>query len=266
MTTSDASSGEPRPTSDPIPNGEPPPSNPPPSSPPPPSEPSTVYEPVASTAPAPLAPRIEPSVGAAYSYAWSLLFKDFVPLLIIGIVAWAVLILVYGLLLRINQGLAGLYELAVAAPIAYGAAFCYLRAVRGSRPEVNDLFSVFRRAWLNAVIANLVVTVIVSIGFVLLIIPGIFLAVRLCFVPYIVADEGAGPFQALSESWNRTSGHFWTLFGAGLLAIVCVIIGFILLVIGSIPALMLVYLAFAALYDSITARSAGITTATTATA
>ena len=86
MTTSDASSGEPRPTSDPIPNGEPPPSNPPPSSPPPPSEPSTVYEPVASTAPAPLAPRIEPSVGAAYSYAWSLLFKDFVPLLIIGIV------------------------------------------------------------------------------------------------------------------------------------------------------------------------------------
>ena len=209
-----------------------------------------------------LSPHIEPSVGAAYSYAWSLLFKDFVPLLIIGIVAWAVVGLVSVLLGQINQGLAGLYELAVAAPIAYGAAYCYLRAVRGTRPEVNDLFSVFRRSWLNAVIANLVVTVIVGIGFVLLIIPGIFLAVRLCFVPYIVADEAVGPFQALSESWNRTSGHFWTLFGAGLLAIVCVIVGFILLVIGSIPALMLVYLAFAALYDSITARSTGTTTAT----
>ena len=262
MTTSDAGS-EPRPTGDPNPSGpagEAPPSSAPP--PPPPSEPSTSFEPV-TRAPttAPLAPRIAPSVGAAYSFAWSLLFKDFVPLLIIGIVAWAVLFLVYGLLYQVNQGLAGLYEFAVGAPIAYGAAYCYLRAVRGSRPEVNDLFSVFRRAWLNAVIANLVVSVIIGIGLVLLVIPGIYLAVRLCFVPYIVADEAVGPFQALTESWNRTSGHFWTLFGAGLLAIICVIVGFILLVIGSIPALMLVYLAFAALYDSITARSSGVVTA-----
>jgi hypothetical protein len=198
---------------------------------------------------------IEPSVGAAYSYAWSLLGRDFVPLLIIGFVAWLVLFIPEIILNQVNSGLGGLYNLAVGAPIAYGAAWAFLRAVRGHRPEVADLFVPFQRSWLNAVLANLIVTVAVAIGFILLIIPGIFVAVKLCLVPFIVVDEGLGPFQAIEASWKRTNGHWWTLFLAGLLGIIVVIVGFILLVIGSIPAIMIVYLAFASLFDSITARS-----------
>jgi hypothetical protein len=39
---------------------------------------------------------------------------------------------------------------------------------------------------------------------------------------------------------------------------VVIIIGFILLIVGSIPAMMLVYLAFASLFASITARKAAM--------
>ena len=42
--------------------------------------------------------------------------------------------------------------------------------------------------------------------------------------------------------------------GAGLLGILIIIAGFVLLVVGSIPATMLTYLAFASLYAAITDR------------
>jgi hypothetical protein len=215
----------------------------------------TTFESAGGSASPVVRAQIEPSVGAAYSYAWSLLGRDFVPLLIVGFVAWLILFVPEAILNQVNGGLGGLYNLLVGAPIAYGGAWAFLRAVRGQRPEVADLFVPFQRGWINAVIANLIVTVIVAIGFILLIIPGIFLAVKLCLVPFIVVDEGLGPFQAIEASWKRTSGYWWTLFLAGLLGIIVVIVGLILLIVGSIPAIMLVYLAFASLFDAISARS-----------
>jgi uncharacterized membrane protein len=155
---------------------------------------------------------------------------------------------------RIAGALQGVYQILVAAPLAYGAAYAFLRAARGERPEIGDLFVPFQRNWLQAVLANLIVTVAVVIGFILLVIPGIYLAVKLSCVPFIVIDEGRDAMDAIQESWRRTDGYFWTLLGAGLLGIVIVVVGLILLVIGSIPATMLVYLAFATLYAAITDR------------
>jgi membrane-anchored glycerophosphoryl diester phosphodiesterase (GDPDase) len=97
---------------------------------------------------------------------------------------------------------------------------------------------------------------IIAIGFILLIVPGIVLAVRLAFVPFLVVDEGRGPVEALTESWNRTNGYSWTILGAAALAVVIILVGLVLLVVGSIPATMLAYLAFASLYAGVTARKA----------
>jgi uncharacterized membrane protein len=103
-------------------------------------------------------------------------------------------------------------------------------------------------------LAQILVTIVLVVGFIFLIVPGIFLAVRLAFVPFLVVDEGRGPVEALEESFRRTAGYSWTVFITGLLAMVVVIVGFILLVIGSIPATMLVSLAFASLDAGVTAR------------
>jgi hypothetical protein len=201
--------------------------------------------------------RIEPSVGAAYSHAWTILKADFWTLLLIGFVAWLLGGAVGSLLGRAgNAGgaLSGLYQILVGTPISFGAAYVWLRAVRGTKPQLSDLFVPFQREWIACVIAGLLLSIILIVGFILLIIPGIFLAVRLSFVPFLVVDEGWGPVQALSESFRRTGGHFWQLLGAFLLGILVVIVGLILLIVGSIPATMLVYLAFASLYAAITAR------------
>jgi hypothetical protein len=200
--------------------------------------------------------RIEPTLGGAFAHAWNILKADFWSLLLIGFVA---LLLGGAVGTALQRGPSGgllsfLYQYLVGVPIFYGAAYAWLRAVRGQRPELGDLFVPFRRNWLSSVLAQILVTVVVVVGFILLIVPGIFLAVRLAFVPFLVVDEGRGPMDAVMESFNRTSGYGWTILGAALLSILVVIVGFILLVVGSIPATLLVYLAFASLYAGITAR------------
>lgn len=198
--------------------------------------------------------RIQPTVGGVYSHAWEILKADFWSLLLIGFVAWLLGIAVGGGLNRTSSGIGTLYHVLVGGPILYGAAYAWLRAVRGEKPELADLFVPFQRHWIAAVIANILVTIIIVVGFILLIVPGFFLAVRLSFVPFLVVDEGKGPVEALTESFNRTAGYGWTIFGAFLLGVLIVIVGFILLIVGSIPATMLVYLAFASLYAAVTAR------------
>jgi uncharacterized membrane protein len=53
--------------------------------------------------------------------------------------------------------------------------------------------------------------IMIALGLILLIIPGIYVAVRLAIaVPILIAEErGIG---ALRESWDRTKGHFWPIF------------------------------------------------------
>ena len=217
--------------------------------------PSSSLPPTAGTASAGLA--IEPTVGGAYSHAWNILKADFWSLLLIGFLAWllgGVVANVLGRLGGAGGGLSALYQILVGTPISFGAAYAWLRAVRGEQPRVDDLFVPFQRNWISAVLAGLLFELVIIVGFILLIIPGIFLAVRLSFVPFLVVDEGLGPVQALTESFARTSGYGWTILGAFLLGIVVVIVGLILLLVGSIPATMLVYLAFASLFAAITAR------------
>jgi hypothetical protein len=200
--------------------------------------------------------QIQPTVGGAYAYAWNILKADFWMLLLIGFVAWLLMYLLSAIIQRLPAGgvLSLLFNVLVAGPIFYGAAYAWLRAVRGERPEVDNLFEPFRSYWLKAVLANILLEIVLVVGFLLLIIPGIFLSVRLAFVPFLVVDEGLGPIEALTESFNRTTSYGWTIFGTGLLAIVIIIVGLIIFIIGSIPATMWVYLAFASLYAGITAR------------
>lgn len=61
--------------------------------------------------------------------------------------------------------------------------------------------------------AFLVATVVVAVGFVLLVIPGIYLLARFVLFPAAVMVDGKGPLQGLSESWQRTGGHVLTVLG-----------------------------------------------------
>lgn len=68
-------------------------------------------------------------------------------------------------------------------------------------------------AFLSIALVSLVVGVLVAVGFVVFVVPGLFLAVSLQFAIFVVAVEDAGPVAALSRSWSLASGNRWPLFG-----------------------------------------------------
>ncbi len=199
-----------------------------------------------------------PGVGSSYGNGWGKLWKYFLELLLIGII---------GLVIGIPSGMGGwsgdvagaftllgflgiAYSILIANPVEYGVTFAFLKAARGDKLEIKNMFEAFRNYW-NAVLANLLVGVIVFIGFVLLIIPGIYLACKLVFTPYLVVDRKMDVIGAVKESWRMTNGHAWKVFLIGLLAIPISIAGLIVFGVGIIVSIMWIKLAFASLYHSV---------------
>ena len=59
----------------------------------------------------------------------------------------------------------------------------------------------------NYVIGMFLLTIIVGIGFLLLIIPGLILGVKFNLVPFLIVDKKMNFLDAMKESWKLTSGH-----------------------------------------------------------
>jgi len=198
------------------------------------------------------------TVGSSYSNGWRQLWKHFLELFLIGII---------GFIIGIPTGMGGWFEdIAVAGaifgflglvygilingPVDYGVAFAYLKAARGDKLEIKDMFEAFKNYW-NAVLASLLVFVIIGIGLVLLIVPGIIFACKLAFTPYLVVDRKMAVIEAIKESWRMTGGHAWKVFLIGLLAIPIFIAGLICFGVGVIISIMWITLAFASLYHAV---------------
>ena len=88
-------------------------------------------------------------------------------------------------------------------------------------PDSGLAGSLFTRRLLwtvgNLIVGSILYSVIVMIGLVLLIAPGIYLAVALFFYNYEIVVEGENAVEALSNSWSLTSGYRLDLFLLGLL-------------------------------------------------
>jgi len=202
----------------------------------------------------------QPDAVQSYSVGWKVIWVYFLELLVIGIIytvvsgpvsvfQWHVDTFAWFLVPLALFGIA--YGIFVAGPISYGANWVFLKAVRGERIEIRDIFVVFQRNYWNVVIANIVVGVIVGLGIVMLIVPGIIFAVRLSFVPFLVVDKEMDVMDALRVSWDMTRGHGWQIFFMGILAIFVVIGGLICLVVGIIISIMWISAAFAAIYHAV---------------
>ena len=204
-----------------------------------------------------------PGVFSSFANGWRQMFKYFLGLL---------LIMIIGFLIGIPSGMsqwaessadtAGIlsllgfaYSVLIVGPVEYGVSFAHLKAARGDKLEIGNMFEAFKNYW-NAVAASLLVSIIICIGFILLIIPGIIFACKLAFTPYLVVDRKMGVTEAIKASWRMTNGHAWKVFCIGLLAIPILIIGLLLFVVGIIPAIMWVNLAFASLYHAVSLSQA----------
>jgi uncharacterized membrane protein len=203
----------------------------------------------------------KPGVGSSYGNGWRQLWKYFLELFLILIIV-LVISGVGGSMGRVGPFVAfisAVYGLLITNPVSYGANFACLKAARGDKLEIKDMFAAFQNYW-NAVLASLLVSVIVVIGLILIVVPGIIFACKLAFTPYLVVDKKMGVIEAVKESWHMTSGgRSWKVFLIGLLGIPIVIAGLICLGVGVIISAMWISMAMASLYHAVSSSDVATT-------
>jgi hypothetical protein len=173
-----------------------------------------------------------------WNEGWRFPFPDF------GMMAFGAIAVVMGLF-------ALAYSLLIIPVFKFGSKMMFVQAVRDTKPDFETLVKGFKENYLSIVLANLLATALVMLGFFALIIPGIIIACRLAFVSYLVMDKKLDPIAAVEQSWKLTGGHGWTIFSMGLVSFFIYIAGFCLCFVGIFPASIWVGSSFASLYEAV---------------
>lgn len=111
----------------------------------------------------------------------------------------------------------------------------------------RDLFSAYRLL-LNYLVGSIVYGIMVGIGLVFLVAPGIYLAVKYQFYDYLIVDRGMGPIEAIKRSGVLTEGVKWNLVLFWLALVGINILGMIALGVGLIATVPVSWLANAYVY------------------
>ncbi len=122
-------------------------------------------------------------------------------------------------------------EFLVVTPIIAAICIYALHEIAGGvRPRAGKVLIAGFEAFTPLFAAVVLAAAGIALGFVALIVPGVYLAVRWYFVPQAVVIEGMRGTQALSRSGLVVTGFWWRTFGLVLLANVAIAIpGFVLL-------------------------------------
>ncbi len=95
---------------------------------------------------------------------------------------------------------------------------------------------------------------LVSVGLALLVVPGVYVAIRFQFTPYLIVDRGMGPIEAFKAAWSMTRGLGLELF-LFLLSIVGLnILGAVPLGLGLLITVPVVFLAHAMVYRDLASQ------------
>jgi len=164
--------------------------------------------------------------------AWRMVqanFGTWVPsVLVAGIIAYAVTVpinfggnyLIYGSVFGsrtfsftslIVSVLLGLLQGCITNVMAAGMLFMGVKQARNEQIGVGDIFCGFRRFG-SIIIASLLTTIFIELGFCLLLLPGIFLAGAFAFVPLLIVDRDMQPWEAIVASYEALKAHAWAMF------------------------------------------------------
>jgi predicted Ser/Thr protein kinase len=215
------------------------------------SQVKTAVDTIASTAPsAPpptgqvlageiLARGCELDIGSCLHRGWALVWRDFWP--IVGIsalitVLWAVAHSSGAILFSSGNGKAtaegSLLGLVVSGPLLGGLYLFLLKKIRGEKATVDTAFSGFSNRFLHLFLASFVSLVLIALGFMCLILPGLYLLVAWTFALPLVIDKGLDFWSAMELSRKIVSRHWWKFFGFAIILLLLKLAGIVVFIIG----------------------------------
>ncbi|MDR2578029.1 MAG: hypothetical protein LBC70_04340 [Chitinispirillales bacterium] len=133
---------------------------------------------------------------------------SFFGLVVISVIAFAVA----GAMMFVLPPLGILILILLPIPIAYTMIKNILNLCRGQKVDLMLFLKIKPTTMINLIIAGMICSIAITIGFILLIIPGLVMTYLLMFTPYLIIDRDMGAVDAIKESINLTKSRFGDIF------------------------------------------------------
>ena len=127
-------------------------------------------------------------------------------------------------------------------PLGLGLGLMGIRRAAGRDTPVSTLWEPYNQA-IPLIVMAVLMTILIVIGFFLLVLPGIYLSIAYSFAPYLIIEKKMGVWEALETSRKAITEYWWRYFGLMLVGLLIVIIGSIPLLIGLIWVIPIVVIA-----------------------
>jgi hypothetical protein len=198
-------------------------------------------------------------IGDALSFGWEKFKKHFFFLWMILAVTWLISIMFRVLQGGVGKetvlgGLIGLASIVVAIVVDLGLIRMYLDLADGVEGKLEKLFSQYRLFW-NYLGAAILYGLMVVLGLILFIVPGIYLGLKYQFFSYLIVDKNLGVIEALKKSAAMTAGMKWKLFGFCLTILGLNLLGAIALGLGLLVTVPMSTMAYVYVYQTLLKRS-----------
>jgi hypothetical protein len=178
-------------------------------------------------------------ISVALSRGWALVRDNMAVLVGAALLGW---------LITIGLAFVPILGWIVGFVVVAGLDLMFIRRIRGEDVQIGDVFAGFNIALLDLTMAGLVKWLLTSIGLVLCILPGIYLAVGYVFALPLVIDKKMDFWTAMEVSRRVVHEQWWSTFALVIVLALVALAGFLLCGIGAaitIPvasaALMCVY-------------------------
>ena len=141
------------------------------------------------------------------------------------------------------EAIGNLVSALVLMPMAVGLAFLGTALAMGGKPNPKSLFAWYGHT-LKIFLTGLLMNVLIFIGFLLLVLPGIYLAVSYQIALPLMVDKKLGPWEALEASRKIVGHHWFKVLGFDLVALLVIMLSAFLLgipFIWTVPALVIAF-------------------------
>lgn len=140
----------------------------------------------------------------------------------------------------LNQLIVTILSYPILMPLIVGIIMLAIHYSRGERIAFQSIFNYYRLTG-RLSLAALLVYIMTVIGFVLLILPGIYLSIAYIFTLPLIADKGMDVWEAMELSRKAVTKHWFKVFGLFFLLSLIMALGVLALGIGLIWAVPLLF-------------------------
>jgi uncharacterized membrane protein len=142
-------------------------------------------------------------------------------------------------------------QIVVGGPMLGGVDLYFLKRIRGEEATLSTAFSGFNIAFVQLFVVVLVAGLLSMLGFLLLIIPGIYLSIAYGFARTLVIDKNLEFWDAMECSRKVISAHWFKFFGLMFVIGFCHLLGVLALILGIFIAMPICHAALMFAYEDI---------------